>query len=120
MDKKDIILVEEMLITAMTNGDVKELNKLIHDDLLFTIPSGQLITKEMDLDNYRSGNMKIEAIIARDQTINLIEDTAVVSVVVEMKGSFLGQSMDGTYRFLRVWKSEDGQIKIIAGSSSLL
>ncbi len=112
-----IIDLEQELLEAMKNCDIQKLDELIHEELLFNIPDGQTITKAMDLDNYRSGNMKIDNISSSEQTINLLDDNAIVSVVIDMKGKFLNHSLDGKYRVLRVWKKNDSSWNIIAGSS---
>lgn len=112
-----IIDLEQELLEAMKNCDIQKLDELIHEELLFNIPDGQTITKAMDLDNYRSGNMKIDNISSSEQTINLLDDNAIVSVVIDMKGKFLNHSLDGNYRVLRVWKKIDSSWNIIAGSS---
>ncbi|NQZ34783.1 MAG: nuclear transport factor 2 family protein [Crocinitomicaceae bacterium] len=112
-----IITLEQELLNAMKKCDIQKLDELIHEDLLFNIPNGQTITKSIDLDNYRLGNMKIDEISSREQTINLLEDNAIVSVIIDMKGTFSNHIFDGKYRVLRVWKKIDSSWKIIAGSS---
>lgn len=116
--KTRISKYEDALSNAMLNADLEKLDELIHDQLLFTVPTGDLITKEMDLGAYRSGMMKLTAIEKREMEAREIDDTILVSVIVEMKGSFNNQPMDGTYRFLRVWKKTDSGYQIIAGSST--
>jgi Domain of unknown function (DUF4440) len=116
-DKSQIIVNEKYLLTAMKNNNVQKLDELIHEDLLFNLPNGQTITKTVDLETYRSGNMKISEISSSEQTVNLIEDNAVVSVTIEMKGKYFDHKLDGKYRFIRVWKVFNGQWKVIAGGS---
>jgi len=117
ISKESIISMEKEILDAMRNSDVEKLNELIHEDLLFNIPSGQTITKDLDLENYRSGNMKIENISSSEQSINLIGDTAVVSVTITMQGKYLEHILDGKYRIIRVWKVFVNTWKVIAGSS---
>lgn len=118
--KNDIIIVEQALLSAMKNGNIKKLDELIHEDLLFTIPNGQTITKHMDLESYRTGNIRINNISSSDMLIKLIDDNAIVSVNIKMSGKFTDESFDGKFRFLRVWKLINNEWKIIAGSSTPL
>ncbi len=120
MDKEAIIKVEVTLLNAMKNGDIPKLDELIHADLLFIIPTGQTLTKAMDLDTYSSGNMKIKEISATDQRIHIVGDNAVVTVTIEMTGTYFEYVLDGKYRFIRVWKSVNEKWKLIAGSSTPL
>jgi len=112
-----IAIVEKEILMAMKNCDVQKLDELLHEDLLFAIPNGQTITKELDLETYRSGNMKIKEISSSEQHINIIGDNAVVSVLIEMTGMYFDYILDGKYRVIRVWKSFNGNWKVIAGSS---
>ncbi|TYA74790.1 nuclear transport factor 2 family protein [Seonamhaeicola marinus] len=116
--KSEILKAEEEILQAMKNADVSKLSILLHDDLLFSIPNGQTITKAMDLETYSSGNMKIRDIKVSNQDIRHIEDTAVVSMNLEMKGSYFDYVIDGMYKVIRVWKLMDSQWKVIAGSST--
>lgn len=115
-----IIRLEQEILDAMEHCDVKRLNELLHEDLLFNIPNGQTITKDMDLETYSSGKMKINGIKSSEQEINLIEDNAIVSVIIQMKGMYFDYSLDGKYKIIRIWKSINNQWKVIAGSSMRL
>jgi len=120
LDAKSIIASENKLLSAMKNCNIKALENLLHKDLLFNIPSGQTISKEMDIESYRSRSMIIDEIKSSQQKINLIGDNAVVSVTIEMKGKYHDSSIDGKYRLIRVWKLYDNVWKVIAGSIGLV
>lgn len=121
MIENDVIpQYENRLFQAVKAGDVAALDELLHDNLLFNIPTGETCTKEMDLDNYRSGRMKVHDIIASDRIIRTTGDLSTVAVTVDLKATFDGQPIDGTYRYLRVWMWCDQSWKIIAGSVSPL
>ena len=119
-DAAHIIQLEAQLLDAVKRNDVAMLEKLLHDDLLFILPNGQPITKDMDLATYRSGNMSIQSASVDEQKIQFIDDAAVVSVVVELQGRYFEQQIDGRFRYLRVWKQCLGEWKVIAGSSTML
>lgn len=116
MKKETIVNAEIELLTAIKNADVSVLEKMLHDDLLFNLPDGNTITKEFDLNSYRSGKMKIDSLEASDQIINVIDDTAVVAVTVSLKGAFDNNPISGAFRYIRVWKRFDDGLKVIAGS----
>lgn len=120
MEKSSVVNAEIELLSAIKNVDVSVLEKILHDDLLFNLPGGQTITKEFDLNVYRSGKMKIDFIEASDQIINCIGDTAIVSVAVLLKGNYDNTPLDGTFRYIRVWKQFGEHLKVIAGSCTEL
>ena len=116
MEKDLIVNAEIELLTAIKNADVSVLEKILHDDLLFNLPTGETITKEFDLNSYRWGKMKVDSLEASDQIINIIGDTAVVAVSVSLKGTYDNNPINGVLKYIRVWKQFDGNLKVIAGS----
>jgi hypothetical protein len=113
---EQILECEKRLLEAMKNSDIQVLDELLHDSLIFNIPTGQTITKSMDIENYRLGNMIVSEISATDQIINFIDDTSTVAVTLYLKARYGEQIIDGKFRYLRVWKLFGSSWKIIAGS----
>lgn len=111
---------ENELISAMKAGDVVTLDTLLHDDLLFITPDGQTITKKMDLDSHRSGNMVVELFISNNDAINVFENTAISISTVETRGKMLNQPIEGLFKYIRVWKLFNDNWKVIAGSCTRL
>ncbi|MDZ8221779.1 MULTISPECIES: nuclear transport factor 2 family protein [unclassified Nostoc] len=114
--KAQVIANEKNLLSAMKTNNVELLDQLLHDQLLFNGPSGETATKAMDLENYRSGNINLHTIESSDLMLNMVGDDIVVAVTVEIKGNYLGQEIDGKFRYLRVWKLFEKNWKVIAGS----
>lgn len=108
---------EARLLNAIRNIDVPSLDALLHNDLLFMIPSGETITKAMDMAHYRSGKVVIDDIASEDVKVHVIGDTAVVSVIIILKGAYAQYSISGKFRYIRVWKSFANGWQVIAGSS---
>ena len=111
-----IIASENNLLVAMKTSNVELLDTLLHDDLLFNGPNGETATKGLDLANYRSGNINLRSVVASELISSSIGDDVVVAVTVEIKGNYLGQEIDGRFRYLRVWKQVGDDWKVIAGS----
>ena len=116
--EQEIMDCENRLLHAIRNGDINTLDELLHDSLIFNIPTGQTITKQMDIENYRSGIMSVYDISATDQTIRTIEDISTVVVTIHLKAKYADQIIDGKFRYLRVWKRFNNSWKIIAGSGA--
>jgi ketosteroid isomerase-like protein len=114
--KEQTIDCENSLLNAIRNADINTLDRLLHDSLIFNIPTGQTITKEMDIENYRSGIMVVYDISATDQIIKTIENISTVVVTIHLKAKYADQIIDGKFRYLRVWKLFDNSWKVIAGS----
>lgn len=116
INKEQIVKAENNLIDAMKINDVDALDDLLHDDLLFITPDGQTITKKMDIDSHKSRTMIIEKINPTIEKINLIGDTAIVTIVIDTKGKMLGQPIEGKFRYIRFWKPFENKLKVIGGS----
>lgn len=114
--EQQIIECEKRLLASLKSGDIEVLDELLHEHLIFNIPTGQTITKSMDLENYQSGIMTVSEVLATDQVIQLMEDTATVAVTIYLKAKYGDQPIDGKFRYLRVWKLFGHSWKVIAGS----
>ena len=107
---------EAELLLAMRTADADLLDDLLHDDLLFNGPDGSTATKAQDLANYRSGGIALEIVESRDMRTSVIGDDVVVAVTVRLVGNYMGQRLDGSARYLRVWKAVGGKYRVIGGS----
>jgi len=108
--EEQIIICENRLFEAMKMGDTKILDELIHDSLIFNIPTGQTITKTMDLENYHSGILTVYDISATDQIIKTIENISTVAVTVHLKAKYADQIIEGKFKY-----QEFGKYLIILG-----
>ena len=111
-----VIAGEARLLEAMRTADADLLDDLLHDALLFNGPNGQTATKAVHLANYRSGRINLRKVEASDRVLSVIGDDVVVAVTVEIQGSYMGQEIDGTFRYLRVWKLFRDRWQVIGGS----
>lgn len=118
--RAEITDLENTLLEAIKQSDISVLEKILHDDLLFMVPGGNVITKGLDLASHRAGEMVVEEIIPTIEQINIIEDTAVVTVVYDSKGSMLGNKIEGKFRYIRFWKKFPDGFKVIGGSCTQL
>src|SRR5215213_5694412 len=108
---------EERLYTAMLASDVAELDTLIADDLLFAGPTGELATKEMDLELHRSGGTQFQELRPQELEIRVwSEQFALASAKIFLRGTFLGQAFAGDYRYTRIWRNGPQGWQIVGGS----
>ena len=105
MDKKitiDLVLEQEnKLYRAIQDGNVSMLDELLHKDLLFIIPSGEVITKEIDLKTYQDGMLKIDELTPKTENLHIIDDVAVITLTMKLKGKYDDVAFEATYRDIR-------------------
>jgi hypothetical protein len=103
----EILHQEERLRAAMLAGDVAELDRLIHKDLMFAGADGTLATKADDLAAHAGGMIKILALDVKERNMVLHPQLAVVSVQVWLVVQVGVKTIEGNYRYNRVWVLED-------------
>ncbi len=114
--EQQIIALEKKLLDAFANRDPQTIDELLHDNSLFVYPNGQSVTKQMVMDNYRSGNLALSDITSNDLIINFIDDTAIVSVNLYLQGKYFDQIIRSRFRYLRVWELFNNGWEVIAVS----
>jgi hypothetical protein len=116
INREDIIEAENKLFKAQLVSDVPMLDLLLHDDLIAVAPTGQVLTKAMDLDAHKAKTMVIEDASTEINEIKITGDTALSIVTMTAKGKMLGTPLEGKFRYFRVWKRFDDTLKVIGAS----
>lgn len=114
--REDVVEAENKLFSAQLVSNVDILDQLLHDDLVAVAPTGQMLTKEMDLDSHRAKTMIIEDASTEIDEIKITGDTALSIVTMTARGKMMGTPLEGTFRYFRVWKRFDDTLKIIGAS----
>jgi ketosteroid isomerase-like protein len=119
--QEQIVQVEDRLRTAMLSSDVAALDELLAPDLIFTNHLGQLLGKDEDLAAYRSGVLKVVCLEPSEQHVRALGDVAVVSVRMQLSGTYGDAPANGDFRFTRVWaRSEQERWQIVAAHAGLI
>jgi ketosteroid isomerase-like protein len=112
-EKHEIEAIEEQWRTAQLSGDVATMDKLLAEDYFGISISGQLNDKGQQLERLRSRKFVLTRIDVSDVRIKLLGRAAVVTSLAKVAGTDAGESVEGTYRYTRVYKRyPDGSWKI--------
>ena len=109
---------EAALRQAQLSGDVSALDRLVDDALVFTGPDGAVYGKADDLDAHRQGWVRITRLEPSDERVQRFGRVAVVSVRMEMAGTFKGTPFAGPFRYTRVWCERPDGWRVVAGHVS--
>jgi ketosteroid isomerase-like protein len=109
---------EAALRQAQLASDVPVLDRLVDDALIFTGPDGAVYGKQDDLDAHRRGMVRITRLEPSEERIQRFGPIAVVSVRMEMSGTFQGATFAGPFRYTRVWCARREGWRIVAGHVS--
>jgi len=114
--RENVVEAENKLFSAQLVSNVDQLDQLLHDDLVAVAPTGQILTKEMDLNSHKAKTMIIEDASTEIDDIRIMGDTALSIVTMTAKGKMMGTPLEGKFRYFRVWKRFDSTLKVIGAS----
>ncbi len=114
--REEVVEAENKLSAAQLISDVHTLEQLLYDDLVGVAPTGEILTKEMDLDSHRAGTMIIEEASTEIEEIKITGNIAITIVSMKAKGKVMDKPLEGHFRYLRVWKRFDNTLKIVGAS----
>lgn len=118
-DQETILLIadlEEKLFDGFKRTDLNTLYLLFANGMLFHDQHGNVLDKEMGLDAYRSGMIKITKINVSKREIRVFESIVIVSASLFIKGSYSNFLLKGKYQWLRVWAKVREDWKVISAS----
>lgn len=112
--------LESALKNAQLNSDLRKLDELISDDLLFIGPGGSLFTKVDDLASHASGAVSFRENETIDVPARRISSNAWFVVHrAQLTVMAHGSITSGDYAYSRVWVSEsDGFWRVRCGHLS--
>ncbi len=117
----EICDVERQLQQAMVKNDVRALERLIHDDLVFIDVEGNVQGKRDDIESHASGAVIQTAVeFVEEPVMQLHGETAVVAVKAYIKVQLQGNPVEALCRYLRVWLFQDERWQIISGAVRII
>ena len=106
--REQIIALEQQWRQAELNVDIPAMDKLLSDDYLGILGTGEVVTKTQQLDHMRSREMVITSLDISDIKVKLIGQIAIVNSLANLEGSINGHSMNGSFRYTRVYQRLPG------------
>lgn len=110
--------LEERLWKAQLASDVAVLDELLADDALFTGMNGAQETKATDLEQHRSGALKIKELTPLELRVRPIPDGAITSVKMSGAATIHGQDVVAVLTYTRVWIQAGGRWQIVGAHMS--
>ena len=102
--KKEVETLEEQWRVAQLAGDTATMDKLLADDFIGISMSGQVNTKAQQLERVRTRKLVVTRIELSDRKIKLLGNVAIVTSVADVEGTSEGASVQGKYRYTRVYQ----------------
>ncbi|RXV65084.1 nuclear transport factor 2 family protein [Burkholderia stabilis] len=109
---------EAALRTAMLANDVDALDALLDDELVFTVPTGQIISKEDDLAAHRAKLLRLDQLDFHETRACAIDEMILTTTKATLAGRFDGTAFDGTFAYTRLWRRSGAGWRVVAGHAS--
>ena len=117
--ERQILAIETLKNDAMQKGDVKILEPIYADDLMFVNARGQLLTKQDRLKEFDSGSVKYESFFQGDYRFHIYGNTAIVTGVACSVVDYHGRVNRTPRRFTSVYVRLDGKWRFVAHQATL-
>ncbi|MBR8278511.1 nuclear transport factor 2 family protein [Burkholderia cenocepacia] len=109
---------ETALRAAMLANDVAALDALLDDDLVFTVPTGQVISKEDDLAAHRAKLLRLDTLDVIEMRASAIDEMILTTTRATLAGRFDGAAFTGTFAYTRLWRRSSVHWRVVAGHAS--
>jgi ketosteroid isomerase-like protein len=111
--RQQIAELEDQWKAATLAGDAGAMERLLSDDYVGISWTGQVNTKQMQLDRTRNRTLMVKTLDLTDVKIKVVGPVAIVTCRSEITGTNDGASIDGAFRYTRVYQRlPTGQWKI--------
>ncbi|AWU98354.1 nuclear transport factor 2 family protein [Burkholderia sp. JP2-270] len=86
--------------------------------LVFTVPTGQVISKEDDLSTHRAKLLRLDGLDFHETHARAIGEMILTTTKAALAGRFNGAAFDGTFAYTRLWRRSGAGWRIVAGHAS--
>jgi ketosteroid isomerase-like protein len=110
--------LERMWQQAELTANTATMTTMLSDDYLGIYGDGTLATKAETIDSFKQGKTKFSHIHTWDRKIRVFGSTAVVVSKAQVTGEHDGESLNGYYRYTRVYHRHNGIWQIVSFEAS--
>ena len=102
--REEISAAEEQWRQAQLSSDTAVMDKLLSEDFLGTLASGETVTKAQMLDRMKSRHLEITQLDLSDVKIKLLGPIAIVTSLAMIQGANNNQPLNGNFRYTHVYQ----------------
>jgi ketosteroid isomerase-like protein len=110
--------LEGMWQQAELTANTATMTTMLSEDYLGIYGDGTLATKAETIDSFKKGTTKFSQIHTWDRKIRVFGSTAVVVSKAQVAGEHDGESLNGLYRYTRVYHRHNGVWQIVSFEAS--
>lgn len=117
-EEEALLSLEREWADAVIGKDVAALDRILAEDFTEVDPMGGTHTKETTLADAKSGDIAIESFTPSDVKARLFGETAVVTGMSTVKGTYKGQDISGKYRWTDTFVKRNGRWQAVASQAT--
>jgi ketosteroid isomerase-like protein len=103
-ERQQVRELVRQLDDAALHNDADFFDHALAPDYVVSNADSKKEAKAEVVDAHRNGDLKYESVEVRDQSIDVIGQSAIERETADVRGSYKGRRFDGTYRAMRMWK----------------
>lgn len=115
--EKEILGLEDKRFAAMIAKDFGALERMVHEELLYTHSSGITDTKASWLDSMRSGKVKYKSASCSERKVRVVNEVALVNGKARIEADIGGEPRTLKLLFLNAWAKTPQGWKFVAWQS---
>ncbi len=119
-DESLILTLEKAWNVAEETKDVRALDQLLSDTLVYTDYDGSFMNKTQFLASVKSAGLDADQITNESVNVQVYGGTAIVTGVYHEKGTLKGRAISRRGRFTDSWVKENGTWMCVASQSTLI
>lgn len=119
-DENRILTLESAWSQAEQHQDVKVLDELLSNTLIYVEYDGTLMGKKDYLASRQSSSLHPAQVTNESTTVHMYNNLAIVNGVYREKGTNNGKSYERRGRFTDTWISQNGVWQCVASQSTLV
>ena len=112
-DERAIAKIEQDWAAAMAKGDLSALEQNLAAEWTIT-EDGKTSTRAQALGAFKSGAYKVESSALRDLNVHVFGDAAIASMIVDVKGTFMGKPVPASSRSVDFFVKRDGRWQAVS------
>ena len=111
--------LEQDWAQATPKSGATALDQYAADDILMTAPGGRVLDKVQHKTDLSSGELKFESMELSNITVHVYRDTAIVVGTSNLRGTYKGEDISGSYRFTDTWVKRNGKWQVVARATTV-
>lgn len=119
--KKEVLKFEDDRLAAILKNDTATLDRMYSDQMAWTQPNGDLLSKSQVLNDIRPGNQSLTQMKHSNQNLRIIADNVAVLTVESLSTEiYKGKPITQPKRFTNVYVKQGGQWKLVVHAVTLI